>query len=75
MQTKHFRSVLDRKIIDVGSVGFKVAERWSVVFTAIRVHITVFEVFNTVVLLESGEETASIVIVRNSTSVVDMTCH
>ena len=73
MKTKHFRSVLDWETIDVRSVGFKVTKCWSVVFSAIRVHVTVFQVFNAVVLLESGEETTSVVIVCYSTSVVDMT--
>jgi hypothetical protein len=75
MQTKHFRTILDWKIVNISPVGFQVSEWRCVVFAAVWIHVSVFKVFDTVVLLESSEKTTSIIVVRDSASVVDVTSH
>jgi hypothetical protein len=75
MESKHLRAILNRQSFNVVSVRLHVSKGGCVVITAIRVGVAILQVLKAVVLLECYQQTATIIVVSDTTTVVDMSGH
>jgi hypothetical protein len=72
VKSKDLRVVIERHRINVFSVGLNSAIWWSIVDSRRRILVHVLEGIALAVLLEAGEQAASVVVIGYSTTVVDV---
>lgn len=75
MQAEHLWLLLFRQLVDVVAIGLSRAISGSSILFRLRVNVFVVEIVYAEVLFEGGKQAAPILVVSDTTSIIDVTSH